>query len=535
MTGTLASLLRNAAARSPEATAVWCGDARLTYAELADTGGRVAAWLRAEGVRRGDRVAVCSPKSLPAVAAIYGILEAGAAYVPLDSFAPPRRAAFILRDCAVRHLVTATRPLEGLLRLPAASLPPLSVLATEALPGGLGSGHRITSWAALPEAPTLLESGDASSQPADLAYILYTSGSTGEPKGVAITHRAALAFVHWAVDTFGLGADDCLSSHAPLHFDLSILDLFGAADAGASVVLIPESLLPFPLRLAELIENRGISVWYSVPWALVQLTRSAGLRRQNLKRLRLVIFAGEVFPVGPLRELMTQLPGVRFWNLYGPTETNVCTYYEVPELEPNRTVPVPIGRPCAYADAVAVGEDGRPLQVGEIGELLVGGASLMEGYWGRPERTAEVLVDHPFDPHYPGRLYRTGDLVRLEGDGAYSFVGRRDHMIKLRGYRIELGEIETILHEHPGVAEAVALLDSDGHDGHRLLAVVAPRPGATVSAADIRRHCAEHLPHYMVPEAVELHPELPRTPTGKVDRRALGGLTVGAGTGPAEP
>jgi amino acid adenylation domain-containing protein len=534
-TRTLAHLLRAAAERSPQATAASFGDARLTYADLDHASDRVAAWLRAEGVCRGDRVAICSPKSLAAVVAVWGILKAGAAYVPIDSFAPPRRTAFILQDCGVRHIVASDRPLEALLRLSPAALSPLAVLATETLPAGSIAGHRITPWAALPDAPTAQNGVDASCRSQDLAYILYTSGSTGEPKGVAISHRAALAFVEWAVDAFGLGADDRLSNHAPLHFDLSILDLFGAAAAGASVVLIPESLLPFPLKLADVIEGRGISVWYSVPSAPVQLTRSGALRRRKLTGLRLVLFAGEVFPVGPLRELMAELPQARFWNLYGPTETNVCTSYEVPPLDPARTAPVPIGRPCPYASALAVHEDGRAIQAGEVGELLVGGDSLMEGYWGRPERTAEILVPHPHDPGHPGRVYRTGDLVRLEADGNYSFAGRRDHMVKLRGYRIELGEIEAVLHEHPGVAAAAALLDPQGPDGHRLLAVVAPRTGATVSAAVLRRHCAERLPRYMVPEAVELHPELPRTPTGKIDRRALGTLVIGTGAGPAAP
>jgi amino acid adenylation domain-containing protein len=356
----------------------------------------------------------------------------------------------------------------------------------------------------------------------DLAYVLYTSGSTGEPKGVAISHRAALAFVRWAIAELGLRGEDCFASHAPFHFDLSILDLFGAAGVGAAVRLIPEALQSFPFKLAELIDRAGISVWYSVPSALVRLLTQGRLDRFRFPRLRLVLFAGEVFPVRHLRELMALMPHAAFWNLYGPTETNVCTCYRVPLLAAERTAPVPIGIACAGTEVFALAGDGRRAGPGHSGELFVAGPTLMTGYWGRPEQTAEALVPHPLRPHGPDRAYRTGDLVAVGEDGTYTFLGRRDHMVKSRGYRVELGEIEATLHAQADVREAVVLALPDDLVGHRLHAVVVLADGSTLSPRDLHRYCAERLPRYMVPAAIVVrrHP-LPRTSTGKTDRRAL--------------
>jgi amino acid adenylation domain-containing protein len=537
VTRLLHGLLDAAADRRPDRPAVIDDDDQLSYAALARESERLAEDLRAAGVRRGDRVGVYLPKSIPAVVAVYGALKAGAAYVPLDASAPGRRTAFILRDCAVRHLLTTAPLLDGLRRLPPGEVPPLAVSVTDNVPLAPAAPGRRVRWdPAVPEGggePRQdLEAARAAARSVDLAYVLYTSGSTGEPKGVAISHRAALAFVDWAIATLGLESGDRFSSHAPFHFDLSILDLFGAAGVGGAVRLIPDHVQAFPFKLAELIDAAGISVWYSVPSALVRLLTQGGLERFRFPRLRLVLFAGEVLPVRHLRELMARLPQATFWNLYGPTESNVCTCYRVPPLAPDRTAPIPIGVACAGTEVFALADDGRRAGPGACGELYVAGPTLMTEYWGRPERTAEVLVSHPLRPTSPERAYRTGDIVAVGEDGTFTFVGRRDHMVKSRGYRVELGEIEAILHAHPDVREAVVLAIPDDALGHRLQAVVVLADPAAVSGRDLQRYCAERLPRYMIPEAIATRREpLPRTSTGKADRRALTGEVAGGGTG----
>ena len=256
-----------------------------------------------------------------------------------------------------------------------------------------------------------------------------------------LSHRNALAFVEWAAERFAVRADDRLSSHAPLHFDLSIFDVFAAATAGASVTLVPRHASVFPLEVVRFIEERGITVWYSVPSILTMLTLRGNLGPGSCPTLRTILFAGEVFPTKHLRRLMAALPHVGFFNLYGPTETNVCTYYEVPPLADD-AAPIPIGEAIPNVEVFAVTADGHRARPGEEGELWVRGPTVMQGYWGDPERTARSLVPDPLGTGPRDPAYRTGDLVRAGADGTFQLLGRRDHQIKSRGYRIELQEIE---------------------------------------------------------------------------------------------
>jgi acyl-coenzyme A synthetase/AMP-(fatty) acid ligase len=318
-----------------------------------------------------------------------------------------------------------------------------------------------------------------------------------------------------------VGPDDRLSNHAPLHFDLSVFDIYVALRAGACVVMVPDEANAFPVQLAEWIEREGITVWYSVPSALVRLLLHGNLERHTFARVRTVLYAGEPFPVKYLRDVMPRFPNARFFNLYGPTETNVCTFHEVPDPIPPDLADIPIGAACANTEVFAVTEDGRVAGPGEEGELYVRGPTVLLGYWGLPERTRQVLVPNPFQPAYHEPVYRTGDLVRQGADGAYVFVGRRDHMVKSRGYRIELGEIEQVLYQHAGVKEAVVIPLPDEEVGVRLKAVIVATENGGARRAEIQSFCLDRLPRYMVPEFFEFVDTLPRTSTGKVDRVAL--------------
>ena len=364
-----------------------------------------------------------------------------------------------------------------------------------------------------PDAPIALDAvpEDVPAAPDDLAYILYTSGSTGTPKGVCVSHRNARAFVDWAVRAVGVGPHDRLANHAPLTFDLSVFDLYAAFATGASVHLVPPELAYAPLQLTRFLYERGITVWYSVPSALALMMRDGGLLDGPAPPgLRAVLFAGEPFPVGRVREL-SSWTRARLLNLYGPTETNVCTAHEVVPADLARDRPVPIGGAVSGDEVWARKADGTRAGPGESGELVVAGPTVMLGYWGR-------------EPHRGP--YRTGDIVRVLDGGAFDYLGRRDHMVKLRGHRIEPGEVEAALAAHPDVAEAAVAVGGSGL-GARPKAFVVPRPDREPSVLALRRHCARLLPRYMIADEFHVVACLPRTRTGKTDRARLAGPDPG--------
>jgi acyl-coenzyme A synthetase/AMP-(fatty) acid ligase len=337
-----------------------------------------------------------------------------------------------------------------------------------------------------------------------------------------ISHRASLTFVEWAVACTGLAEHDRVGCPAPLNFDLSVFDIFASCLAAACLTVVPEKTAMFPARLAQWIARERVSVWYSVPSVLTMLATYGNVRACDLSGLRAVIFAGEVFPAKHLSALLAQLPGPRYLNWYGPTETNVCTWYEVPPGSAGLTAPVPIGKACANTDVFAVtSEGGRVSKPGEEGELYARGPGLMHGYWGQPDKTGQVLVRNPFQAAYDEPAYRTGDLVTVDDDGNYVYLGRQDGMVKTRGYRVELGEVEAALYEHPAVREAVVVAVPDELLGSRLRAVICPGVPGGLTREEVLGHCRRRLPAYMVPDAVELRDALPRNSNGKVDRARL--------------
>jgi amino acid adenylation domain-containing protein len=503
---TLHAALARAAEQWPDRPAVSDSGGTWSYAELAEAAGRIAGGLRQLGVRPGDRVAVSAEKTPTTVAALYGVMAAGGVYVPIDPQAPPIRARTILADAGCSIVCADGERSRRLLAGPDA--PRVQVLAltddVEDPAIALGELHEVAA-----------EPLGAGCE-ADLAYILYTSGSTGTPKGVMLTHRNALAFVEWAVGRFAVTADDRLSSHAPFHFDLSVFDLYAASLSGASVHLVGAAEGAFAASMVELIREQGITVWYSVPSALVLLRDVAA--PEDVATLRLVLFAGEVFPPKHLSALRRLVPHGVLANLYGPTETNVCTYYVVGERVDGDT-PVPIGRACENQEVFVLDDDRRLVPDGDVGELWVRGPTVMKGYWADPAMTADRLVQNPLHDDFPDPAYRTGDLVRRSADGELHFLGRRDHQIKSRGYRIELGEIEAALVSHEAVRQAAVIAVPDDRLGHALIAFAAG--DAPPEELSLKRHCAERIPRYMVPTRITVLDALPLTSTGKIDREAL--------------
>jgi amino acid adenylation domain-containing protein len=527
----LQQLLTEAAVRQPQRPAVASGGCLLTYQELDRLSNKLARALLRLGVAPGDRVAILAPKSAASVIAVYGALKAGACYVPLDPKAPAERLSYVLRDSGAGVIVTdeMTTPKAAAL---ISSVPGVRGVAVAGIPGrqerreaaaaaardARGAvGAAILPWTAVAAEPADQLAEERAIE-TDLAYILYTSGSTGTPKGVMISHRNSLTFAGWAAAAAALSDQDRVCSPAPLHFDLSVFDIFATCHAGACLAVLPDGAATFPVSIATWLESERISVWYSVPSVLTLLACYGSLRKFDLSRLRAVIFAGEVFPPGHLARLMAELPHARYLNWYGPTETNVCTAFEVPAGAAGAG-PVPIGKACANTEVFAVTAEGRRVRTaGEEGELYVRGPSVMRGYWGQPARTREVLVPSPLRASCDELVYRTGDLVTLDGSGNYVFAGRRDSMVKVRGYRVELGEVEAALHRHPAVREAAVLPVPDELLGSRLRAFVT---ADDVTRETVLDHCRQWLPAYMVPDVVEFREALPRTSTGKVDRAGL--------------
>jgi amino acid adenylation domain-containing protein len=503
----LDELLARSATANPGSTAV-VDPARgeIPYGELDALATELSETLRRYGVKRGDRVGVYAPKSAGTVAAIFGILRAGAAYVPVDPSAPPRRNLEILTDCTVRAVITDDSR--------AAKLREESGRQAKTL-DELSSLGRWASNLVLLEAPHGIEPEDA---PSGLAYILYTSGSTGKPKGVMHTHESALSFVDWCSAEFRPAESDRFSSHAPFHFDLSILDLYVPILHGAAVVLIGEEAGKKPLALAELIREHHITIWYSTPSILRLILDFGKVDSWDASTLRIVLFAGEVFPLKHLRALKAAWPHPRYYNLYGPTETNVCTYYEVPrEISSSDNETLPIGSACSGDELRIVDTDGSEVPRGQEGELLACGGSVMLGYWNRPEQTEKSFVIDEAGR----RWYRTGDVVADEGGGVLRFLGRRDRMVKRRGYRVELGEIESALYRHPQIAEAATVALPDPESGVLIKAFLSWSGGSPPSVIELKQFCASNLPQYMVPDRFEVLPELPKTSTDKVDYQTL--------------
>ena len=530
MANVLHEFLTESARRCSDNIAVIAGEQRLAYSQLDEMTNQLAWALREQGVKPGDRVGIYVPKSLASVVSIFAILKTGACYVPLDPDAPPQRLAYIIRDSGIATVLTATVKMAGIAAMFPEDCPLMVAVLVDC---DTPSRNAPPDFTQIPEHVKVIPWDDILAQSAhslpenlaietDLAYILYTSGSTGTPKGVMISHRNSLTFVNWAAECVGLTSEDRVSNHAPLHFDLSTFDIFSSCRVGATIVLVPPKIATFPVQLAKLIERERITVWYSVPSVLTLLVLYGNLSAYDLTSLRSIIFAGEVFPVKYLRQLMEALPQARYWNWYGPTETNVCTSYEVTELDPERTAPISIGKDCTNFKSFVVSSGGEIVtDPGASGELYVRGPSLMQGYWGQPEKTAKVLIRNPFQPHFQEKVYKTGDIVMLDDDGNYTYLGREDGMVKTRGYRVELGEIETVIYRHSAVKEAVVLPVPDEILGNRLRAIISTYEGTALSREEVLSFCHRQLPHYMVPDIIEFCEVLPKTSTGKTDRVSL--------------
>ena len=501
----LANLLDASSQRFPNRTAVVDSTgAALTYAELTAQSDALARFLTHRGVRPADRVAVAIPKSLEAIVSLFGIMRAGATYVPIDAMGPVDRGRRILEDSDVSAAIVNSRT---------------AAMATNGVP--LVAVDRATAAAGAVYFHDAIDAGKSgvSVPPAigDLAYIIFTSGSTGAPKGAMITHGNALSFLDWCSSEFRPDETDRFANYSPLHFDPSVFDVYLSIKHGASVHLVPDELAKRPGELAAFIAKRALTFWCSTPSALMMLVRFGDLDNHDCSSLKIVAFGGEVFPILQLRELKQRWIAPAFYNLYGPTETTTaCTFARIPdEIPADRTAPYPIGVPCSHCSATLLDEHGDPVSAGKEGLLYISGPSVFAGYWNRPAETAASMVERD-----GVRWYNTGDVVRWDPQDGYTYVARKDGMVKRRGFRIEVGEIERALYLHPKVVEAAVVAVAEPDSTIRIAAFLVWN-GTAPSTVEVKSFCAQSLPAYMSPDLFFFLDRLPRTSTDKLDIQAM--------------
>ena len=484
MTRCVLDWLEAAAVKSPKAPAFDGPGEGLTWGQLYKQARQIGSWIAGQ-VPAQSPVLILMEKRPACIGAMLGATYAGCFYTPLDSSMPPLRMAMVAQVLEPALVLCEAKHLK----------------AAQALAGGVPIG-------VIEEIPPCIEEGLLTKRRTahideDLLYVLFTSGSTGLPKGVSITHRSVIDFVDWACEALKLPQGLRFGSQAPFYFDNSVLDIFCAMRMMGSVHLIPRGDFMFPKRLVATLGDQGIDTLFWVPSALTAVANAQVLTPQALPKLKRVFFCGEVMPCSTLNLWKAQLPQADYVNMYGPTEiTDVCTWYRV-DRDFEDTQSLPIGIPCGNTRIYLID-----------GEICVEGTCLSPGYYNAPEKTAEVFVQNPLHPQRPQKIYKTGDMAEYNAHGEIMFLGRRDSQIKRRGYRIELGEIECAMSAADGVTLACCYFDPQSEK------IVGAYTGQT-EEKPLRAALRETLPKYMVPDVLIHCETLPRTGSGKIDRLAL--------------
>jgi amino acid adenylation domain-containing protein len=494
---------------TPEKTAVVFRQQRMTYGEWERDSNRAAHVLRANGVVAGDRVCLAIPKSPLALIWSLGILKAGAICVPLDPLSPASRIAKVLQVCTPRLVLGSGSMANVLSQLrDSDGLPPLRIGWVEAAAPSFGVSLDLTRAPA--EATTR---PDVRVTPEDCAYVLFTSGTTGVPKGVMMTHASIYAFNEWAVDHFRMNGTDRVSGNFALNFDPSLFDIYATLLAGATLYQVPPELHLLPVALAELIRTAELTIWWSVPAVLSYLVRFNAVRQDDFPSLTRVLWSGEACPTPVVRHLMRRLPHATFTNLYGPTETAIAsTWFTVPAVPASDQEEIPIGVACPGEHVAVLDDDLAPLPVGTTGELHIAGVGLSPGYFANSSETVRAFVKRGDE-----RWYKTGDLARVDEAGLVYFLGRKDSQIKVRGYRIELGEVESALHAVAGLSE-VCVVAIAGAGGPFICCAYASRTGEPIGIDVARGELAQLIPAYMLPVRWQHYDHIPRNANGKLDR-----------------
>ena len=489
--------------------ALICDGTEHTFRDIDQNSDRVACALQEAGINRGDRVALFLENSVELVTAVFGILKAGAVFVIINPTTKTKKLAYILNDCGV-HALVAQPALARIVQPAIAQVPSLAnVIWTGAAGEGPDSG---LAWSDVMKEPHRLPA-DPGLIDLDLCTIIYTSGSTGSPKGVMLTHHN-MTNTAWAISTYLENhPEDIVICVLPLSFDYGLYQVITGARVGFTVVL--ERSFAYPYQVLRQMDRHRVTGLPGVPTIFATLLQMAPFEGLDLSSLRYLTSTGAPFPPAHIRRLQELFPWARIYSMYGLTECTRVSYLDPSRLEDKINS---VGKAMPNTEVYVVDEQGRRVGPGVVGELVVRGSNVMRGYWGKPEETSKRLRDGDI----PGeKVLYTGDLFYMDEEGFLYFVGRKDDIFKCKGEKISPKEIENVLCELDGVAEAAVIGVDDPIEGKAIKAIVVPRDGVTLSEKQVRQHCRANLENYMVPKFIEIHRTLPRTPSGKIDKKTL--------------
>ncbi len=508
---TISQILTQSAHRVPNKTAFQSGNESITFSEADQKTNQIAHFLITKGLKKGDRVGVFLNRNERSALAVHGILKAGGVFVPIDMDAPTERIQFILDDCKVNFLISEEGLANKLKTFIDSISSELVILGIEIA----HTTHSFFSWKSINHFRTHVP--DIKILSSDLAYIMYTSGTTGFPKGIMHTHYSGLSYAKLSKDLYKITESDVVANHSPLHLDMSTLGYITAPLAGATCIILGKQYSVFPASLSELIEQEKITVWYSVPLVLQQLLERGDLKNRDLSSLRWVLFGGEPFPVHQLNQFLEHCPNAFFSNVYGPAEVNQCTFYNH-KGKIKKYDSVPLGLVWSDTDHLILDENNIEIKQGDVGELLIHSSTMMYGYWNNQELTIKSILDIVSTSGVKKKYYKTGDLVKEDDNGFLHFMGRKDRQIKTRGHRLELSEIEeTILRYNETKLAACYSYKINGVN--EIFASVVLRSDALIEEVELKLRKA--LPKYSVPKLILETKKLPRTSAGKVDYEKL--------------